>query len=288
MDYHSDRFQDYSLMVFKGEQLVALFPANQVENALYSHQGLSYGGILVKASVRIEIYTRIVGALLDFVLNEGFDCIYIKELPPVYHKSLSLEFDYLLGYLPSECVKTDSYFVIDDLEHYQPNRNRKRALKVAQSQDIQIVKSNDITFFWEAILAKNLQERFNVLPVHKVDEMTRLMQAFPENIEFYTALRNTDVLAGVVLFVMEDIVHFQYSSGDDLRSETGGLDLLFHAIIEKYSYKKFVSFGSSSTDSSLKINTGLAYWKESFGAKVIPQRTYKLDLKTLKPVNLFF
>ena len=44
MDYHKDRFEDYSLMVFKDEKLVAVLPANRVEDKLFSHQGLTYGG----------------------------------------------------------------------------------------------------------------------------------------------------------------------------------------------------------------------------------------------------
>ena len=44
MEYHSDRFQDYSLIVLDGEKWVAVLPANVVENQVFSHQGLTYGG----------------------------------------------------------------------------------------------------------------------------------------------------------------------------------------------------------------------------------------------------
>ena len=46
MEYHSDRFQDYSLLVFDEKKLVAVLPANRVENTVYSHQGLTYGGLV--------------------------------------------------------------------------------------------------------------------------------------------------------------------------------------------------------------------------------------------------
>jgi hypothetical protein len=49
------------------------------------------------------------------------------------------------------------------------------------------------------------------------------------------------------------------------------LDLLFDFIIQKYSDKKYVSFGSCSEENGLKLNDGLAYWKESFGAKTTVQ-----------------
>ncbi|HQW68620.1 MAG TPA: hypothetical protein PLH25_03065, partial [Flavobacterium sp.] len=46
MEYHSDRFEDYSLLVFEDEKLISIFPANRVENTVFSHQGLTYGGFV--------------------------------------------------------------------------------------------------------------------------------------------------------------------------------------------------------------------------------------------------
>ena len=47
MEYHSDRFTDYSLMIFRENKLIAIFPANKnSKDALHSHQGLSYGSII--------------------------------------------------------------------------------------------------------------------------------------------------------------------------------------------------------------------------------------------------
>jgi hypothetical protein len=45
MEYHSDRFQDYSLLIFEEDKLIAVLPANRVEDRL-SHQGLTYGGLV--------------------------------------------------------------------------------------------------------------------------------------------------------------------------------------------------------------------------------------------------
>jgi len=69
------------------------------------------------------------------------------------------------------------------------------------------------------------------------------------------------------MFVTETVAHFQYSSGGEDRNESAALDVLFDFIIKKYSNKKYVSFGSSSEENGRKLNEGLAYWKESFGAK---------------------
>ena len=49
MDYHADRFHDCSLMVYRKDRLYALLPANRVDTTLYSHQGLTYGGLITNA-----------------------------------------------------------------------------------------------------------------------------------------------------------------------------------------------------------------------------------------------
>lgn len=47
MDYHSDRFSDHSLMFYFKGRLYAVLPATVVGGTLYSHQGLTYGGLVM-------------------------------------------------------------------------------------------------------------------------------------------------------------------------------------------------------------------------------------------------
>src|SRR5690606_16173620 len=54
MDYHNDRFEDHSLLVFKNEKLVAVLPANKKEGDLHSHQGLTYGGLILTEAVKLN------------------------------------------------------------------------------------------------------------------------------------------------------------------------------------------------------------------------------------------
>ena len=50
MDYHSDRFDDHSLMFYIKDRLYAVLPANVKDGTLYSHQGLTYGGLVMEDS----------------------------------------------------------------------------------------------------------------------------------------------------------------------------------------------------------------------------------------------
>jgi len=47
MDYHKDRFTDHSLIAERNGKIVALFPANESRQAIFSHEGLTYGGLLL-------------------------------------------------------------------------------------------------------------------------------------------------------------------------------------------------------------------------------------------------
>ena len=53
MEYHKDRFEDCSLMVFDENKLVAVLPANRVEDIVYSHQGLTYGGLVYNEKIKL-------------------------------------------------------------------------------------------------------------------------------------------------------------------------------------------------------------------------------------------
>src|SRR4051794_12547716 len=67
MDYHKDRFEDYSLLVFKKEKLVAVLPANKVDREIYSHQGLSYGGVILNKDIKLKHVIGVFENLLKYL-----------------------------------------------------------------------------------------------------------------------------------------------------------------------------------------------------------------------------
>ncbi len=285
MEDHKDRFEDYSLIVLDGDKWIAVLPANRVGNTVHSHQGLSYGTIIVLDSIRIKEYLEIFWTLMKELNESKIELINFKLVPKIYNKTIADEIDYASFLMKSQTYRSDVYLVIDMKEKYKPNRNRMRALKVANSLGIEIRQENDYFSFWNEILIPNLNNRFNVNPVHTVDEITKLAASFPEEIKLFNAYLKGVLKAGVVLFLFKDVVHFQYSSGSDDRMDTAALDILFDFVIKKYSNKQYISFGSSSENEGLSLNEGLAYWKESFGAKNHVQNFIKIETKNFTELN---
>ena len=88
MDYHADRFADFSLMAFNHHgKLVAVMPANIVGSTLYSHQGLTYGGWLTPvkhftAVTMLEVWD----AMMSFLKENGIRTLVYKAIPYIYHR----------------------------------------------------------------------------------------------------------------------------------------------------------------------------------------------------------
>ncbi|MFC2127255.1 GNAT family N-acetyltransferase [Bacteroidota bacterium] len=278
MEYHKDRFVDFSLLCFKGTKLVAVLPANIVGNTLFSHQGLSYGGLLVLSSLKNTEYFNCYKSLLNYLEHQNIATIVLKTIPRIYDKSATEIATVFLQLIQANRTRVDSYFAIDMQNGYKPNRNRRRALKIGSQSEIEIKEEEGLAFFWKEILTKNLQSRFGANPTHTYDEIKLLKNTFQKEMLFYGAFQEGKMKAGVLMFVTDTVAHFQYSSGVDDRAENAALDVLFDAIIKKYKHKKFVSFGTCSECEGTKINEGLAYWKESFGANFYTQDFYAIDV----------
>ena len=83
MDYHADRFDDFSLMAFNHHgKLAAVMPANIVGDTLHSHQGLTYGGWLTPvkhftAVTMLEVWD----AMMSFLKENGIRTLVYKAIP---------------------------------------------------------------------------------------------------------------------------------------------------------------------------------------------------------------
>ena len=130
MDYHSDRFTDHSLLIYKGEKLVAVLPANISGSELHSHQGLSYGGVVLGKQATFEETLHIFKSLLTFLKSEGFTVLKLKLLPKIYHQLPSDEIDYLLFLVKASLIRKDfTSCVFNENSLKIASSNRLRGIK---------------------------------------------------------------------------------------------------------------------------------------------------------------
>lgn len=278
MEYHSDRFTDFSLLVFDKSKLIAVLPANIKSNELHSHQGLTYGGLVYDQKLKLTSVISVFQAVLQFLKESAIDKLNIKSIPYIYHKHPSQELEYALFLANAKLTRRDSLAVIESSQKIKIAANRLEGVKKAQAHSLKIVETDDFAPFWNEILIPNLQEKYGVEPVHILEEITILKQRFPDNIKHYIVMHNNDIVAGTVLFETDTVIHAQYISANETKNELGSLDFLYHYLItEVYSQKKFFDFGISNEEQGRKLNEGLQFWKEGFGARTVVQDFYEVE-----------
>ena len=297
MDYHADRFFDCSLLVYSDDasemdanddSLLALFPANwkEEEKTVYSHQGLTYGGLITKTGItQTEVLQIMQKILMYYEGYLGAKAMVYKSIPYIYSKVPSQEDLYALfragAQLESRAVAT----VVSVANPLNMRTLRVRQAKKALEHDFYMERIKDgdeasLREYW-GILESVLMEYHQTRPVHTVDEMALLMHRFPKEIKLYV-VRNTDkrIVSGIIVFETETVAHVQYIASAAEGRKYGALDLLLkHLCSEKYKDKDFIDFGISTENGGRYLNEGLIFQKEGFGGRAVCYDSYRVELK---------
>ena len=285
MEYHQDRFDDQSLLIFKNEKLISVFPANKKDNIIYSHQGLSYGGLIFQKKISFKDALQTFKELLNFASSEGFKTINLKLVPKIYHDYPSDEIDYFLFLVKAKLYRRDVSSVIEKSNPLKIQSNRIEGKKKAAKQGLTIKEKTCFKGFWNKILIPNLEERHQAKPVHSLEEIKLLQSRFPKNIRQFNVYKGDEVVAGTTIFETNHVAHVQYISANNDKQQLGSLDFLFEYLINSvYKDKKYFDFGISNENQGHNVNQGLLFWKEGYGARSIVHDFYEIDLS--KTYNL--
>lgn len=279
MDYHSDRFADHSLMIFRKNVLYGLLPGNIREDVFYSHQGLTYGGLMLNSkATALEVLD--VFELINVYLRElGISKVIYKPTPHIYHNQPCEEDLYAmfrLGAVLIGCNISSSIYRDARIKFIE---SRKGGIRKANAAGVEIVESDRLDLFWR-ILHDNLVAKYGVAPVHTLEEMELLRSRFPEKIRLFLAMKEGIPMGGTLVYdVCPNVVHTQYISASLQGKELGVLDLLFDKLInDTFANKPVFDFGQSTEEMGRVMNNSLIFQKEGFGGRGIVYNTYEYAL----------
>jgi hypothetical protein len=277
MEYHSDRFQDFSLLVFEGEKLVALLPANRKGDTIFSHQGLTYGGFVFSANLKLGNSIALLQSVLRFLQISQIETLQLKLIPSIYTAFFSEEIEYGLFLAEAKLYRRDCLSVLDLTKPFSITKTRKESIRRGEKNNLIIKEELHFERFWNQILIPNLDKKHGAKPVHTVEEIIKLQQTFPNNIRHFNVYHHDTIVAGTTVFITDKVAHPQYISGNEQKNELGSLDFLYNYLItDVFAAKNFFDFGPSHEDNGKKINEGILFWKESFGAKTTVQDYYEV------------
>ena len=287
MDYHNDRFIDFSVMVYRDKELYALLPANVVGDKVISHQGLTYGSFILQDKAKFFYAFEAFKAMLAFYETEGINLLEIKVIPTFYNKIPADELDYFLYKANAQLLKKDVLMIIDYAEQISFQKNRREGINKALRSDLELKEDTNFKDFWNTVLIPNLNIKHGIKPVHSLEEIELLASRFPNNIKQINIYKEGKVVAGTTVFLTETTVHPQYVSGNADKNAYGSLDLAYDYIINKMcDDKRYFDFNISSEANGKKINEGLIFWKESCGARSHTVNTYLVETFVHKTLDI--
>lgn len=276
MDYHSDRFSDFSLMFYLKGRLYAVLPANIKDVTLYSHQGLTYGGLVTDGGARAAEVCTLFAETGGYLKANGINRVEYKAIPWIYHDLPAEEDLYALtNVCHASLIHRDISSTIF-LNNKRPfSELRRRCRKRAAKAGVTVKRSDDFATFWQ-ILDNNLENKYGVKPVHTCKELELLAGHFPGNISLYMSYLGETALGGVVTYRNKETVHVQYISASDEGKRIGALDILFYELINNvFDGCRYFDFGKSTEQNGTYLNGQLIFQKEGFGARGVCYDTYE-------------
>ena len=287
MEYHSHRFTDFSLMVYKDDQLYAVLPANIVGDKLYSHQGLTYGSLVLGKSAKLLYIFEAFKELLSFLYQHSITTLELRNIPTFYNTMPSDELSYFLFKANATLIKRDALMVIDTSSNIKFQKNRREGINKAKRNGLCVAVDTNFEGFWNEILIPNLQKKHGIAPVHSLEEIQLLASRFPDNIKQVNVYKENVLVAGTTIFLTKTTIHPQYVSGNSDKNAFGSLDLAYDYIINHFdNSKRYFDFNISSEQNGTVLNSGLIFWKESCGARTYVADNYLIDTACYKTLDL--
>ena len=280
MEYHADRFQDFSLLFFnEKDELLAVLPASRHGDEVRSHGGLTYGGFFTRPEAKQHHINECVSALAAYLKEKGIARLLYKSVPYIYFQLPAEEYLWPLLQQGAQLSRTDIASVIDLQNPLKIVKGRKAQANRAKREGVTIAPSEDYETF---IRLENevLQSRHHTTAVHSAEELKLLKTRFPQNIALWTAQYQGEVIAGALVFIYPNAVHTQYLAANEKAREIGGLDYLIKTLMEHYAAdKRWFDFGISTEQAGAVFNDGLCAQKEGFGARSVAYNFYQWEIK---------
>lgn len=278
MEYHSDRFSDFSLVIEDEAKWIAVLPANVVDQTVFSHQGLTYGGLVYDEKLKLNAVIEVFASILKFLHQKNIKTLQLKLLPSFYASGFAEELNYALFLAEAKLIRRDTNAVINLKDDIKFSKIRIRGIAKAKKFNLILKEEVHLKSFWNKILIPNLKLNYKVKPVHSLEEIQMLQKKFSNNIRQFNVYYEDAIVAGATIFETKRVAHAQYISGNETKGALGSLDFLFYKLItEIFKDKCYFDFGISNEHQGRKLNLGLSYWKESFGANIAVQDFYEVE-----------
>jgi Cdc6-like AAA superfamily ATPase len=300
LNYHPiDRFQDNTLMIFKSNILIGVFPAALITknniNILKSHPGASYGGLIIKENLSYSKINNIFEIIEQYCKQNEINFVEFRHSPKIFLKERidQIEFCLIKRDYIRDAEELSTFYDLEkirylsDEQYYNTYSNSthskiKQCISTAIKNNLsfEFAKSNAEIERYYQIIESNL-EKHNVKPVHSLDEIKKLLELLPDRIKIPIIKLNDEIIAGFLIFNVNSTGwHIFYSSLDYNYSKFKPIHFGVYKLkryLADMAYR-YLNYGISTENSGKYVNETLLNFKESFNGEGILRTYWKKEI----------
>lgn len=277
---------DFSLIFLKKNKIVAVFPAINFisggKRVINSHARSTYGGFVISKSIGVKDAVDMVSLTIDVAKQEQADEIVVRNPFKIFYNTISEETDYAMWFhgFKIKYREVETYIdlrpSIDVIKKEYDKGTKYNTVKAWKN--VNVKETEDFEEYWK-ILSTNLHEKFNRKPTHSIENILELRNNVgKENVRLFGAYHEDILVAGCVIFRLNNSIHAQYIAQNNNYQEYRPINAIIDYIIDwgKNKNLDFFNLGTANEDEGKVINEGLFHFKESFGGRgVLRETVYK-------------
>ncbi|NEU10002.1 GNAT family N-acetyltransferase [Flavihumibacter sp. R14] len=294
---HSRKFYDHnslnslddaSLMFFKGNRIVAVFPAvlyvEDGKKILHSHLRSTYGGIIVSKHVNVETALELVRLIILFAREKKVNQVIIRNPFRIFQEYFCDETNYAMWFYGFKIKSRELEMAIPlnaDIRQTRMQYHSDVVKNLRKSQSLTVYGLNDLKGLW-ILLERSLLEKHGVKPVHDYESIKRLIENVgKEKFLCLGSYYRHKLIGGCIVFLANNrVLHGQYIAADKEYAHLMSNHALIDHIVEYGCNNGFQYFnlGMANEDEGRSANYGLFSFKEHFGARGVLRETMHLTL----------
>jgi len=281
-----NRLDDNSFLFYKKKKLVGVIGCvfQPEHSLLISHPRSTYGGFIISDVVGVEGSLAIVQLFLEEAKKIAAKEIIIKMPFRIFYKKPCDEFDYALWYFDFTVLYREMEIAIQLDEEKDVQINYTEGTRSGLHKALKTLKVEESTNYQQywSLLETTLQERYQTTPTHNYEQFGNLVRHVgSEKIKLFVTKKNEQVIAGLVLFILNNIcVHAQYIAYDSTFQNERPLNILLYEVskwAQKNGYRYF-NLGRANEDNGNIVNFNLFKFKESYGGRGVLRETMHIKL----------
>ena len=279
--YHEDRFEDASLLLRCRSRPLGVIPGNVDGDTFWSHQGVSFGGLILRRRARFGEVGTAVAALLEHLQSRGCARLMYRPAPHPYHRQPRDEDVYFLEQAGARRVETKLHSMLICRGGATASSQKwRRDLRRARRSGVRIRAGHgdDLPRVWEQV--ERLLALHGQRPVHSLDDIRLLCGRFPENVRLTVAEgAGGDFLAGMLtLHFGRTITALYLGETEAGREACAGKLINQQHIGAEENEGCWFDLGQWCDTDSREGSDSLLMHKELMGGRLVQRHTWELQL----------